>query len=198
MPHHPCRVFMMSGGTVWHHNECKASKQTLSHDRRTAAPPYSWRRQQRASHFYFLSSSSPTVVMVSLTSVSPLLYASPNINRQMASLINTHQTSWTHAPAPPPSPDSCHIYRWQPVLCDDRDYGNCAWDGNDAPDNDLIKSVCHNWARGAEVQIGRWRSYGCCITHLNKQTVMLQLWEALFHHHSECVSKQSYISYFFC
>lgn len=93
MPCHPCHVFMMSVGTVSHHNECKASTQTFSHDRRTAAPPYSWRRQRRTSHFRFPFPSSPTVVMVSLTSVSPLLYASPNINRQTASLINTHQTS---------------------------------------------------------------------------------------------------------
>lgn len=49
--------------------------------------------------FTFPIPSSPTVVMVSLTSVSPLLYASPNINRRTASLINAHQTS----PAPPPT-----------------------------------------------------------------------------------------------
>lgn len=91
MPCHTCHVLLMSVGIVSHHNECKASTKTFSHDRRTAAPPYSWRRQQCSSHFHF--PSSHTVVMVSLTSVSPLLYASPNINRQMASLINTHQTS---------------------------------------------------------------------------------------------------------
>lgn len=93
MPCHPCHVFMMSVGTVSHRNECQASTRTFSHDRRTAAPPYSWRRQQRTSHFHFPVPSSPTVVMVSLTSVSPLLYASPNINRQTTSLISTHQTS---------------------------------------------------------------------------------------------------------
>lgn len=146
MPCHPCHVFMMSGGTVFHHNECKASKQTFSHDRRTAAPPYSWRRQQRTSHFHFPFPSSPTVVMVSLTSVSPLLYASPNISRQTASLIDAHQTSWAH---------QRRLHRLMPAtsagdsrcLWDDRDEGNCVWDAFDDPDDDLIRRACHNWAR---------------------------------------------------
>ncbi|KAF0035191.1 hypothetical protein F2P81_012949 [Scophthalmus maximus] len=96
-----------SVGTVSHRNECKACVQTFTHNRRTAAPPHSWRRQQRTSHFHFPSSS--TVVMVSLTSVSPLLYASPNISHQAASLINTHQTSRTHR-LHPPSPDARCIH----------------------------------------------------------------------------------------
>lgn len=93
-----------------------------------------------------LPPSAPTVVMVSLTSVSPLLYASPNINRQMASLINTHQTSGMHQrrrhhliTATSPCDSRC--------LWNDRDDGNCVWDSNDAPDDDLIRRVLYNWAR---------------------------------------------------
>lgn len=77
-------------------------------------------------------------------------------------ITHQHTSDIMNAPAPPQSPDSRHIHQWLPVLCDDRDYGNCAWDGDDAPDDDLIRRLCHNWARGVEVQIGRRRSYGCC------------------------------------
>lgn len=40
------------------------------------------------------------------------------------------------------------------VCGDDRDDGNCVWDGNDAPHDDLIRRVCHNWA-GEEWQTSR-------------------------------------------
>lgn len=68
----------------------KGGTRSFRRDRRAAATPCRWRRQHHASHFYspLPPRSSPTVVMVSLTSVSPLLYASPNINRQTTSLIS--------------------------------------------------------------------------------------------------------------
>lgn len=100
MPCHLCHVFM-SGAPVSRCNECKASVPKFSHDRRTAAPPRVWRRQRRTSHFLFSFPSLLTVVMVSLTSVSPLLYASPNINCQTASLIHTGSDIMKAAVSPP-------------------------------------------------------------------------------------------------
>lgn len=113
MPCHFCHVFM-SGAPVSRCNECKASMLKFSHDR-MAAPPHIWRRQQRTSHFLFSFPSFIAVVMVSLTSVSPLLYASPNTNCQTASLIHTAQTSWRQE-CRHPLPDARCISCWQPVF----------------------------------------------------------------------------------
>lgn len=96
--------------------------------------------------FTSLTPSSPTMVMVSVTSVSPLLYASPNISRQMASLINT-DSDIRKTLALLPSPDSYHTPSDSQSLQGDRDDGNCVCDGKDAPDDDPIRRMCRTWAR---------------------------------------------------
>lgn len=74
----------------------KTGGQTFRHQRRTL--------KEDNSAF----SLSPPSVMVPLTSVSPLLYATPDISRQMASLINTDsdiRSTQARAPSPdPPQP----------------------------------------------------------------------------------------------
>lgn len=101
---------------VSRHNECESSEQTFRHDRRTTALPYTCWRQQRTSHFHF---PYPFLLPHRGNGFSdlylPLLYASPNINRQTASLINTHHTSWTHQRRCP-LPGSRRINWWQPVF----------------------------------------------------------------------------------
>lgn len=146
------------------HNECKATTQTLSHDRRTATPPYSWRRQYRTSHFHFPSPLLPHCGNGFSDLCLPITIRFTQLNRQTASLIDTHQTSWTHRrrlhrlmPAASTGDSRC--------LWDDRDEGNCVWDGNDDPDDDLIRRVfvmteAGKSDRGSEIKTMRRSSYG--------------------------------------
>lgn len=78
--------------------------------------------------------------MVSLTSVSPLLYASPNISCQTASLIDTHQTSWARQRRPR-CPMSAASTGDSQCFRDEGDEGSCTRDGDDDPDDDLIRGV---------------------------------------------------------
>lgn len=66
-------------------------------------------------------------------------------------------------------------------LYDDRDEGNCVWDGNDDPDDDLIsgmfvKTALEKSDRRVEIKIMGRRSYGCCMKRyesVNKNFVLI-------------------------